>query len=212
MGGDSKGSKNAKKAAAAQVDALNKAIAEQRRQYDLTRTDYKPYMDAGYQGIAGYSALAGGGTAEEQAAAIARLEGMPGFQESIKYGENAIMQNASATGGLRGGNTNTALFQFRPMMLQNAIQQQLGNYGNMINTGLGGQGVVTNMGGQTSSAISQFMQGQGDAVAKYQLSRQRALPAILSGAMQGASAGGQMGGQWGAVAGGVAGGFAGGQK
>lgn len=46
------GSRSADRAADAQVDAAEATIEEQRRQYDLTREDYGPYRDAGYNALA----------------------------------------------------------------------------------------------------------------------------------------------------------------
>ncbi len=55
---------------------------------------------------------------EAQQGAISGLEGSPIFQALARQGEDAILQNASATGGLRGGNVQGALGQFRPAALQ----------------------------------------------------------------------------------------------
>ena len=62
-----------------------------------------------------------------------------------------MLQRASATGGLRGGNIQAALAQFRPQMLQQAIEQQYGRLGGFAGAGLG----VTEQlyrGGQASAA------------------------------------------------------------
>lgn len=59
-----------------------------------------------------------------QQAAIGRIESSPMFGSIYQQGENAILQNASATGGLRGGNVQGALARFRPALLQSLIDQQ----------------------------------------------------------------------------------------
>jgi len=96
-------------------------------------------------------ALAGLRGPEAQQAAIAQIEQSPFLQAQIRQGEEAMLQRASATGGLRGGNIQGALAQFRPQMLQQAIEQQYGRLGGFAGTGLG----VTEQlyrGGQASAA------------------------------------------------------------
>ena len=61
---------------------------------------------------------------QAQATAIDRIANSPILQELTRQGEEAILQNASATGGLRGGNVQGALAQFRPQMLQQEIDKQ----------------------------------------------------------------------------------------
>jgi hypothetical protein len=46
-----------------------------------------------------------------------------------------LLQRASATGGLRGGNIQAALAQFRPQMLQQAIEDQYGRLGGLTALG-----------------------------------------------------------------------------
>ena len=60
----------------------------------------------------------------------------PGFQETARQGEEAMLARASVTGGLRGGNIQAALAQFRPQLLQSAIEQTYGRLGGLAGTGL----------------------------------------------------------------------------
>ena len=73
--------------------------------------------------------------ADAQGRAISQIENSPYFSGLVKQGENAILQNASATGGLRGGNTQAALAQFRPNMLAAAIDQQYQRLGGLTSLG-----------------------------------------------------------------------------
>lgn len=94
-----------------------------------------------------------------QDAAIKRIEASPFFQNQIRQGEEALLQRASATGGLRGGNIQAALAQFRPQMLQQAIEKQYEKLGGIAGTGLGatealyrgGQASATNQASQAGS-------------------------------------------------------------
>ena len=107
-------------------------------------------------------ALAGLDGPEAQQAAMAQIEAGPGFQALTRQGEEAILQRASATGGLRGGNVQAALAQFRPTLLNQFIEQQYGKLGGLTNlggaateqlfkTGVGGQELLARL-GQASAA------------------------------------------------------------
>jgi hypothetical protein len=94
----------ARSAAGAQTEAAEAGIAEQRRQFDLIQGLLKPYVGAGESALLQQMALGGMSGPEEQQAAIAAIEGGQEFETLTRSGEEAILQNASATGGLRGGN------------------------------------------------------------------------------------------------------------
>ena len=108
---------------------------------------------------------------EAERAAIERISSGETFQALAKQGEEAMLQNASATGGLRGGNIQGALAQFRPALLSNLINQQYGRLGGL--TGLGQASAA----GQASSgmALGQNVAGllgqQGAATAGGQLAQ-----------------------------------------
>ncbi len=125
----------AKTAASAQTQAAQAGIAEQRRQFDTVNELLAPYRDAGTSAIGGQLALAGLEGPAAQAEAIRQIEEGPQLQALTQQGENAILQNAAATGGLRGGNTQAALAQFRPQVLSSLINQQFSNLGGLAGLG-----------------------------------------------------------------------------
>jgi hypothetical protein len=143
-------SRSAGRAADAQTEASERGIEEQRRQFDAVKEILKPYVEAGTTAIGGLQPYAAAGAPaleqqqallglrgpEAQQAAIAAIEQGAGFQAQVRQGEEAILQGASATGGLRGGNIQAALGQFRPQMLQSEIDRQYGRLGGMTNLGL----------------------------------------------------------------------------
>lgn len=122
-------------AADAQVNAANNGIAENRRQFDIARTLLAPYVAAGTSSLGSYMNLSGAGGAAAQQAEIDALRASPQFGSLTRQGEEAILQNASATGGLRGGNTQGALANYRTDVLSSLIDKQLGRYGGLINIG-----------------------------------------------------------------------------
>lgn len=139
--------KNAQKAAAAQQqESIRLAIEDKKRQYGESSQQFKefremaegalqPYQQAGTDALEQQRDLAGLNGPERQKAAQAAISGGGAFNAIAGQGEDAILQNASATGGLRGGNTQGALAQFRPQLLQQFMEQQYNRLG-----GLAGQG------------------------------------------------------------------------
>jgi len=82
--------------------------------------------------------------ADAQQAAIDALKASPLYESLYRNGEEAVLANASATGGIRGGNTTTSLANFGADTLSAVIQQQLANYGSAIGAGLGANNATTN--------------------------------------------------------------------
>ena len=146
-----------------QAGAAQAGIDEQRRQNEAVQQLLAPYVQAGGGALGAYApyqqagagalptlqqyAQAGAPALEQQQAliglrgpeaqrqAIAGIEGGQQFQALSRQGENALLQNASATGGLRGGNIQGALGQFRPQLLNELINQQYGRLGGLAATG-----------------------------------------------------------------------------
>lgn len=111
-------------------------------------------------------AQAGMGTADEQqAAAIAKFENSPYFQAITRQSEDAMLQNASATGGLRGGNTQDALSKNRPILLQGLIDKQLANLAGLSSQGLNASVGVGNAGIQTGQLVGNALGGGAAAQA-----------------------------------------------
>lgn len=160
---------SANKAAKAQAGAAQAGIAEQRRQFDAMQALLAPYVQAGQGALGGMQNLAGLGTPEEQQAAIAALAGSPEMLAMTQQGENAMLQNAAATGGLRGGNLQGALAQYRPQVLSQLINQQYNRLGGIAQMGQASAAGVGSAGLQTGSNIAQLLQAQGAAQAGGQL-------------------------------------------
>lgn len=129
--------------------------------------------------------------ADAQQAALASLQNSPVFSGLVQQGENAILQNASATGGLRGGNTQGALAQFRPNMLNQLIQQQFANLGGLTSLGQNAAAGVGNAGMSSANQISNLLQQQGAAQAGNYLAQGQANSNMWGGL---GSALGQIGG------------------
>lgn len=141
------------------------------RQFDLTQELLNPFVQAGAGGedvtgaLPAQQALLGLLGPEAQQSAIAELEASPTFGALARQGEEAILQAGSATGGLRGGNIQGALAQFRPQMLQQQIQNQLGNLGGLTSLGQASAAGVAAAGRETGANIANLLGQQGQALA-----------------------------------------------
>ena len=152
-------------AAAAQGAASQAGIEEQRRQFDEMRKLLQPYTEAGLPALEQQQTLLGLKGPEAEQAAIARLTGGETFKALAQQGENALLQNAAATGGLRGGNIQAALGQFRPQLLSSLIDQQYGRLGGMTSMGQASAAGVGSAGMQTGTNIANLLGQQGAAEA-----------------------------------------------
>jgi hypothetical protein len=195
----------AESAAQTQAGASQAGIEEQRRQFDAIQkllapyvqvgtgaiSQLQPFQQAGAQAFEQQQAIAGLRGPEAQRAAIAQIEQSPFLQSQIQAGEEALLQRASATGGLRGGNIQAALAQFRPQMLQQAIEQQYGRLGGFAGAGLGvteqlyrgGQAAAAGQASQAQALgtnVSNLLAQQGAALAGGELAQGRAFAAIPS--------------------------------
>jgi hypothetical protein len=204
IGGAIEGSQASSSASQAQVGAAQGGIDEQRRQFDAIQQLLAPYVQAGGQALGGYSpyqqagagalptlqqfaqsgtpaleqqqALIGLRGPEAQRQAIAGIEGGQQFQAMSRQGENALLQNASATGGLRGGNLQGALAQFRPQLLNELINQQYGRLGglaaqggtvaqNLASSGLSATGELARIGQASAAGVGTAGQQTGANIA-----------------------------------------------
>ena len=165
-------------------------IAETRRQFGEVQKVLSPFINAGNEALGplkqyqntGLQALAGqknliglnGQSAQQQA--IQGLENSPEMAAYIQQGETAMLQNAAATGGLRGGNTQAAMAQFRPSLLNSMISQQYDRLGGLTALGNNTSSMIYQTGqnaaagqasasmqaaGQVGSALSQYSAGVG---------------------------------------------------
>lgn len=168
MGGGKKGGSG--KALAAQINAANSAMRTQKEQFNYIKGLMKPYATGGKAAFNSQLDLLGLGDGSQQEA-IDDLTNQDYFQTLLAQGEEAILQNASATGGLRGGNTQGALAQFRPSMISQLVQQQLANLGGITQTGMMGANTLANASTNYANAIGEQQTNIGNATANRQLAK-----------------------------------------
>jgi hypothetical protein len=177
-------------AAQIQADAAQAAIDQQAEQFAAMQEILKPWVDQGTQAMSGLDqyqqagsdaltrqrALMGLDGPDAQRAAMEQISSSPEMMGMIQQGENALLQQGAATGGLRGGNTQGALAQFRPQVLSSLINQQYGKLGGLIDMGQGitmnraalGQASASGLAAgnlQQASSMGNLLMQQGGALA-----------------------------------------------
>lgn len=174
----------AKEASKAQQQGTEAGMAEQRRQFDALQALMKPYVQSGTGSLQGQNDLLGLNGFKKQQGAIGNIENSPFFKSQYQQAENALLQNASATGGLRGGNTQEALADNRSNMLFSNVQQQLQNLSGVASNG---QSAAAGLGGQGLTFGNNIAQGYADigqAQGGYQLAKGQINQGLLNFGLQ----------------------------
>ena len=175
-----KSAKATQAAGDAQSAAAIAGIKENRRQFDLVQKLLEPFVNAGSSSIVAQQDLIGLNGTQKQQQAINALQNSPEMNSIMQQGENAILQNASATGGLRGGNVQAALGQFRPAVLAQLINDQYNRLGGLTSVGQNAAAGVGNAGMQTGSNVAALLQQQGSALAGSALGRGAAAASLAN--------------------------------
>lgn len=116
----------------------------------------------GSQGTPGTPAV---DAATAQQTAITGLQNSPYYQSLYRNGQNAILANGSATGGLRGGNINASLANFGADTLAQTIQTQLSNLGGISGQGANTGSTLGTLGSNTANNVSGLLTSNGQAQA-----------------------------------------------
>ena len=174
----------ARKAGKQQAQSAQLGIDEQRRQFDAMQAGLAPYAKAGQPALEQQQALSGSLGPEAQQAAIQAIQNGPLYSGLARQGEDAILQNASATGGLRGGNTQAALSQFRPNLMNSLIEQQYQRLGGLAGMGQNSAAMTGQAGMMTGQNVAGLYGQQGAAQAGATLGRANAIGQGLGGVAQ----------------------------
>lgn len=145
-----------KKGAEAQAQQAADQIAEERRQFDLTREDYAPYRETGTKALGSLASMYGvnpNGSTIDMSAAV---RATPGYQFRLNEGTKAIERSAAARGLLGSGATLKAIARYG----QDYASSEYENYANRLAT-LAGVGQTATAG--TAAAGEAAVSGMGAA-------------------------------------------------
>lgn len=135
----------AQRGADAAAGASAEATAEQRRQYDQTRQDNLPFLEAGYDAVGRQRRLLAGDYSD--------LENSPDYLWTRQQGLQSVDRSAAAKGGLYSGGADAD----RMAYASGLASQNINNYWNRL-AGMAGQGQTTasNLGQFGANAANQI--------------------------------------------------------
>jgi len=150
----------------AQVQANRESIDFQKEQFGLQRKLMAPFREAGLVGLEQMMALGGMAGPEAEAEALRNIaEG-----EKFRFYEDQAVQGqlagASATGGLRGGDTQRALAEIRPNLLNSLVNER---YGRLAGLASAGQSAAAGEGTGAMALganVGQTLLNRGNAIAQ----------------------------------------------
>lgn len=128
-------------------------------------------MTTGLSGLEGLGDLVGVNGTDAQSAGLLNIENSPALAAIIRQGTEGVLQNASATGGVRGGNTIDALANFRGDAFADQLQQQIARLAGLAGLGQGATDAVSSFGANTSNNVANLFGQQGQVRAGGLLTR-----------------------------------------
>lgn len=145
------------KAASAQRSANRAAIGEQQREYDQTRADQQPFLQAGQNAVNLQQRYLSGDTSG--------FENSPDYKFAVSQGFKGLDAGAASRGNLWGGGTDAD----RIALGQGLATQYANNYWNKL-AGMAGQGqssagTLGMQGANAAGNIGNYLQNQGAATA-----------------------------------------------
>lgn len=158
--------------ASTQANAANQAEQLQLQMFNKEQQNLSPYMQAGVGGLAGQqnalNTLQAGFNPQN-------LQNTPGYQFQLGQGEQAVIDQRTATGGVGGGNTLKDLTQFGQGLASTTYQQQfgdwlaqnqavLGGYQNLVGTGESAAAGVGAAGLQTANQAGNYLTQGANAI------------------------------------------------
>jgi len=176
------------KANASQQQAAQNQLQLAQQQYDTMQTQISPYLAAGQTGLTDYGDLLGANGNDAQNAAIGGIKNGAQYQGLMQTGNENILANASATGGLRGSNTDNTLANTGISTLNGLITQRLAGYGQLMGNGLNaisGSQAASNV---YQNASNQAYQNSANSASQYDAALSNSFKSGLGSITQGFNA------------------------
>jgi hypothetical protein len=150
------GSSAAKKAASAQDKSAQLAIAEQRRQFDLNRSDLEPWRTAGGQAIGqGFAMLQPGYD----------YTASPGYQFRLDEGLRGVQNSAAAKGLLQSGGTLKGIDRYAEGLAAQDFNDQFNRYMSVASGGQQATQAGVAAGQNSANSIADLLTQAGNAKA-----------------------------------------------
>ncbi len=187
--------------AGAQADATREATALQREIWQTTMNNLAPFTPMAQQYVGQMQNLS---TLEGQGNALNQYYNSQQFNDLANQARYQQLAGAEAMGGLGSTATSNQLASIAPMLGQSWLSDQMNNYQNLANIGLGALQGQANAGQSYANNTGQLLQQNAAAqaaMANRPSSMQQGMMGGLGGAMAGAKLGSMvpgLGTAWGA--------------
>ena len=155
-----------------ELQGLRESIAEQRRQFDIGQGNLEPFREAGQGALSQQQALLGLSGVDAQQQAFDQFNESPGQAFLRKRGQKALLANASATGGLGGGNVKSALQQQGIGFAQQQLNNQMAQLSGISGTGQSTAVTQAGLGQQFAGNVGQMQQSAAQSRASGLLAQQ----------------------------------------
>lgn len=167
-------------AASATQNASNASISEQQSALQQQAQLSAPYRGVGEAAIPQYEQLLGIGPGANAQTIQKALESTPGYQFTQQQGEQGIVNQASAAGGI-SGNTLTALDQYNTGLADQTYQNALSNSASAVGTGqAAAAGQAQNI-GTAAGNISSTLNTQGTNLANIDIGTAAGISKAIGG-------------------------------
>ncbi|MBS3834865.1 DNA transfer protein [Proteus mirabilis] len=184
--------------AGAQADATREATALQREIWQTTMNNLAPFTPMAQHYVGQMQNLS---TLEGQGNALNQYYNSQQFNDLANQARYQQLAGAEAMGGLGSTATSNQLASIAPMLGQSLLSDQMNNYQNLANIGLGALQGQANAGQSYANNTGQLLQ-QNAAAQAAAANRPSGMQQAITGGLGGATAGMAIGGPWGAAIGG----------
>ncbi len=165
--------------------AEREILAENQRQFDLTREDFSGFRDRGNEAGDSLAAFLGLQGQEAEQKAISGFQESPGQVFLRERQERSLLRNEAALGGLGGGNVRTALqdqaFGIASQQLGQRKDRLAGLAGVGAQATASGAAIGANISGNTANLMAGFNQRQANLAAGDRQAAAGALTAFIGG-------------------------------
>ncbi len=175
--------------AGAQADATREATALQREIWQTTMNNLAPFTPMAQQYVGQMQNLS---TLEGQGNALNQYYNSQQFNDLANQARYQQLAGAEAMGGLGSTATSNQLASIAPMLGQSWLSDQMNNYQNLANVGLGALQGQASAGQNYANNMGQLLQQNANAQAAM-ANRPSSMQQGMMGGLGGAMAGAQLG-------------------
>jgi hypothetical protein len=124
-----------KRAGEATLQGTRESIASQEKMYGISKKMMDPFREAGLAGMDQMMALGGMSGDDAQRTAMQGIRDSSEFAMLQDQSQQGLLSGASATGGLRGGNTQRSLAELSPNLLMGIADRNYNRLTGLTNLG-----------------------------------------------------------------------------